>query len=269
MPLPLFTLLVSVFIVVTVVSVVRLRFWCIFRASYCIIKPSEVEEVARMTKPREGLYAWVTWLSKLMAGEVQCHWGAWFKTHYTDYRTEPIDAKLAGWTVEHNQYLTELINERAALGEVIYKEDQNKFRVRRSSGLVIAGKPDLITYNKTTGKYMVYDVKTGNQRQSDIIQVMLYCYCLPYASAIYKGKRLNGCVVYKTDRVEVPSEMVDDAFTKKAVYFLNILESPSAPDKFPSSVECGYCDLSTQDCPEKIQSSDTDDFDQPEGEIPL
>jgi hypothetical protein len=222
-----------------------------------------------MTRPREGLYVWVTWLSKLMAGEVQCHWGAWFKTHYTDYKTQPIDARLANWTVEHNQYLTDLINERKALGDITYKEDQNKFRVRRPSGLVIAGKPDLITYDKTTGQYTVYDVKTGNQRQSDIIQVMLYCYCLPYASAIYKGKRLNGCVVYKEDRVEVPSEMVDDAFTKRAVYFLNILESPNAPDKCPSSVECEYCELSSQDCPERIQASDTDDLNQAEGEIPL
>lgn len=222
-----------------------------------------------MTRPRDGLYVWVTWLSKLMSGEVQCHWGAWFKTHYTGYRTQPIDAQLASWTVEHNQYLDELINERKALGEVTYKEDQNRFRVRRTSGLVIAGKPDLITYNKTTGQYTVYDVKTGNQRQSDIIQVMLYCYCLPYASPIYKGKMLDGYVVYKTDRVEVPSKMVDDAFTKKAVYFLNIVESLNAPDKCPSSVECEYCDLSSADCPEKILSSETGDLKQPEGEIPL
>jgi hypothetical protein len=222
-----------------------------------------------MRKPRDGLYVWVTWLSKLMSGEVQCHWGAWFKTHYTGYKKEPIDAQLASWTVEHNQYLAELINERKALGEVTYKEDQNRFRVSRTSGLVIAGKPDLITYNKTTGQYTVYDVKTGNQRQSDIIQVMLYCYCLPYASPIYKGKMLDGCVVYKTDRVEVLSKMVDDAFTKNAVYFLNIVESPNAPDKCPSSAECEYCDLSKDDCPEKILSSEADDVKQPEGEIPL
>jgi hypothetical protein len=233
------------------------------------MKPSDEGEVTGMARPREGLYVWVTWLSKLMAGEVNCHWGAWFKAHYTDYKTPPIDAQLASWTVEHNQYLTELINERKALGEITYKEDQNKFRVRRPSGLVIAGKPDLITYTKATGQYTVYDVKTGKQRQSDIIQVMLYCYCLPYASPIYKGKALDGCVIYKTDRVEVPSKMVDDAFTKKAVYFLNLIETPNAPDKCPSSVECEYCELSAQDCPEKVQASETDDFSQPEGEIPL
>jgi hypothetical protein len=171
--------------------------------------------------------------------------------------------------VEHNQYLAELINERKALGEVIYKEDQNRFRVRRTSGLVIAGKPDLIAYNKATEQYTVYDAKTGNQKQSDIIQVMLYCYCLPYASPIYKGKKLDGCVVYKTDRVEVPSEMIDDAFTKKAVYFLNIIESSDAPDRCPSSVECEYCDISSDDCPEKMSSSEAGDLKPPEGEIPL
>jgi hypothetical protein len=204
-----------------------------------------------------------------MAGEVQCHWSAWFKTHYTGYRAQPVDVQLANWTVEHNQYLTDLINERKALGEVTYKEDQNRFRVTRTSGLVIAGKPDLIAYNKTTGQYIVYDVKTGNQRQSDIIQVMLYCYCLPYASPIYKGKVLNGCVIYKTDRIEVPSQMIDEAFNKKAVYFLNIVESANAPDRCPSAVECKYCDLSSDDCPEKMLSTETSEAKQPEGQIPL
>ena len=222
-----------------------------------------------MTRPRDGLYVWVTWLSKLMSGEVQCHWGAWFRTHYSGYRTQPVDAQLANWTVEHNQHLAELISERKALGEVAYKEDQNRFRVRRASGLVIAGRPDLITYTETTGQYTVYDVKTGKQKQSDIIQVMLYCYCLPYASPIYKGKTLNGCVIYKTDRVEVPPQMIDDAFTKKAVYFLNIVESPDAPDKYPSPVECKYCDLSSEDCPEKLLSTVTSAPEQPEGQVPL
>ena len=222
-----------------------------------------------MTRPRDGLYVWVTWLSKLMSGDVQCHWGAWFKTHYTGYRTQPVDAQLANWTVEHNQYLTDLAKERKALGEVIYKEDQNRFRVRRGSGLVIAGKPDLIAYNRTTEQFKTYDVKTGNQRQSDIIQVMLYCYCLPYALTIYRGSKLDGCVVYKTDRVEVPSKMVDDAFTGRAVYFLNILESHDPPDKCPSSVECQYCDLGSSDCPERVLPDGTGDPEQPEGQIPL
>jgi hypothetical protein len=222
-----------------------------------------------VAKARDGLYVWITWLSKLMAGEVQCHWGAWFRTHYTGYRPPPTDAQLASWTVDHNQRLIELINERKALGQVVYREDQNKFRVKRSSGLVIAGKPDLVTYDKDTERYTAYDVKTGSQRQSDIIQVMLYCYCLPYASPVYKGKTLDGYVVYKTDKVEVPSRMVDEAFTKKAIYFLNIIESSSAPDKCPSSIECKYCDISEVDCPEKILSSETSGLEHPEGEIPL
>jgi hypothetical protein len=80
---------------------------------------------------------------------------------------------------------------------------------------------------------------------------------------------LDGCVVYKTDKVEVPSKMIDDAFTKRAVYFLNIIESPSAPDKCPSSIECEYCDLSSDDCPEKTLSGEPDDVKPPEGEVPL
>ena len=32
-----------------------------------------------MTRPRGGNYLWVTWLSRLMAGEVSCTWAAWFR----------------------------------------------------------------------------------------------------------------------------------------------------------------------------------------------
>ena len=91
-----------------------------------------------VTRPRDGLYVWVTWLSKLMAGEVRCHWAPWFRTHYTDYLRAPSDFQMAAWTAEHTQMLDQLVKEREGRGEGVFKEDQNRFRVRRPSGLTIA-----------------------------------------------------------------------------------------------------------------------------------
>ena len=147
-----------------------------------------------VTRPRGGLYVWVTWLSKLMAGEVRCHWAPWFRTHYTDYLRAPSDFQMAAWTAEHTQMLDQLVKEREGRGEGVFKEDQNRFRVRRPSGLTIAGRPDLIAVDEE-GLATIYDAKTGEPRQSDIIQVMLYMMCLPYGSPLYKGKAIQDSLV--------------------------------------------------------------------------
>lgn len=211
-----------------------------------------------MTKPRTEPYVWVTWLSRLMAGDVRCQWAPWFKTHYTGYAQAPSDFQLAAWTVEHTQLLDELVKERAKLGEGIYREVQNAFRVRRPSGLVIAGKPDLIAIDQR-GHCTVYDAKTGKPRQSDIIQVMLYIMFLPYASPLYEGKDLSGCLVYKDgSRSDIPHKSIDDAFQNNVTYFLDILESTSPPIRMPHSIECRFCDITNADCPDRKEAEELD-----------
>ena len=206
-----------------------------------------------MTRERSGVYIWVTWLSKLMAGEANCQWAAWFKAHHTDYGQVPGDFQLAAWTAEHTQLLDEVSKERAGLGESIFREDQNSFRAKRPSGLMISGKPDLITFNPAVGHYTVYDIKTGKPRQSDLIQVGLYMTFLPYSQGLYKGKKLDGCVVYKTGRSPVPNQMLDEKFQKNVTHFLDLLESPHPPPRLPSHTGCSWCGLTTADCPEKVE----------------
>jgi len=173
-----------------------------------------------MTKSRNEIYVWVKWLSQLMSGDINCQWAPWFKSHYTGYKKMPSDFQLAVWTVEHTQLLDDLVKQRVAMNEATYLEDQNSFKVNRPSGLIIAGKPDLVTVD-INGHCKVFDAKTGSPKQSDIIQVMLYMMCLPFASPLYKGKRLNGCVVYKGGTIsEIPEKAVDDAFKKQVKYFL-------------------------------------------------
>jgi hypothetical protein len=220
-----------------------------------------------MTRPRDVLYVWVTWLSRLMGGDVRCQWAPWFKTHYTGYIQVPSDFQLAVWTVEHTQLLDELSKERSALGEGIYRENQNEFKGRRPSGLVIAGRPDLITVDQ--GDHCtVYDVKTGKPRQSDIIQVMLYMMFLPYASPLYEGKELSGCVVYKDgSKSDIPHKTINDAFQKNVTYFLDILESADAPARTPHPTECHFCDITNADCPDRKEPGGADLIHSDEPEI--
>ncbi len=209
-----------------------------------------------MTRERNGVYVWVTWLSKLMAGETTCQWSSWFKAHHTEYSRAPGDFQLAAWTAEHTRILDEVSKEREKQGETVYREGQNKFLAKRPSGLAVAGTPDLISMEPQTGHCTVFDIKTGNPRQSDIIQVALYMMFLPYATGLYKGKKLDGCVVYKTGHSEVPHPIIDDKFKKNVTYFLNILESSIAPSKLPSHTGCSWCDLTTDDCPERVDGED-------------
>lgn len=211
---------------------------------------------ATMTKARTGSYIFVSWLSKLMAGETQCQWGAWFKAHYRDYPKMPSDFQRATWLVEHNKCLNELCAELESQATSMYRESQNKFAVKRKAA-VIGGIPDLVVLGKD-GSYTVYDVKTGQARPSDVVQVMLYMVCLPYSSSgIYKGKKLTGCVVYNTERTPIPAEAINDTFNKQVAHFLNILDNASQPAKTPSYAECRYCEITNEDCPERIDADDT------------
>ncbi|AKG54113.1 hypothetical protein DGWBC_1477 [Dehalogenimonas sp. WBC-2] len=211
-----------------------------------------------MTVARTGLYVWVTWLAKLMAGEVQCHWAPWFRTHYMGFNKAPSDFQQAAWVMAHNQCLDELCRECSSSKVAIFKEDQNQFRVTRKSGLVVSGKPDLITLDEGASA-TVYDIKTGTPRHSDIVQVMLYMLFLPYGSPVYKGKKISGCVVYKDgEHSVIPSSAIDLEFQKRVTYFLDLLETGEAPRRSPSVAECRYCDLTSADCPEKCESQADD-----------
>ena len=216
-----------------------------------------------MTVARPGLYVWVTWLAKLMAGEVQCHWAAHFRTRFMGYAKAPSDFQAAAWMVVHNQCLDELCRE-CSTAAAVFKEDQNQFRVTRKSGMVISGKPDLIALDSSGGA-TVYDIKTGSPRHSDIIQVMLYMLFLPYGSPVYKGKKISGSVVYKDSRTAIPASAIDKEFEGRVTYFLNLLETEEPPRRCPSATECRYCDLTRADCPEKIEREDEGEG----GELPF
>ena len=209
-----------------------------------------------MTEKRNSCYVWVTWLAKLMAGDVQCQWAPWFRSHYIVYPKAPSDFQQATWVVEHNKYLDDLCKGCATQSLSIFKESQNSFTAKRGT-MTIGGKPDLIVL-ESDKKFTVYDVKTGQPKASDVIQVMLYMAFLPYStSGIYKGKALDGYVVYKNgEKTRIPSHSVDDNFRAQITHFLNILNALDEPEKAPSYPECKFCDITKEDCPKRIESED-------------
>jgi len=69
---------------------------------------------------------------------------------------------MANYLMQHTQLLNQLIKIRTDKGDKIKRENQNYFNVKRSSGLTIGGKPDLVAMN-SSGIFTVYDAKQGSQ----------------------------------------------------------------------------------------------------------
>ena len=206
-----------------------------------------------MPEPRNGTYVWITWLSKVMAGEQNCIWASWFKSHFKEYEKVPSDFDRVKWTMEHTRRVHQLHAERESAGEQAFLEGDNEIRYEWQGGLLVAGKPDLVTISAqgTT----VYDVKTGKARMSDQVQVMLYMYLLPLGSQRYSGAKPSGCVVYGDRRVQLPTGVIDDAFIKNFNHFLGVIGSNRPAVKVPSTYECRFCEIAKSECPERIEQA--------------
>jgi hypothetical protein len=125
--------------------------------------------------PRSSPYTYATWLSKAMAGERQCLYAGWFKSHFT-FKAEKRDFNLDAWTAEHTAMVHDVAAEYRAKGYKVYLEGQNTIRVRGRDGAVLVGKPDIVAVKDDTA--VVVDCKTGQPRTSDSLQVRLYMYLL-------------------------------------------------------------------------------------------
>lgn len=204
-----------------------------------------------MATKRSMPYVWVTWITKLLAGENQCAWAAWFRAHHR-YDKLPRDADLAAWTSEHTAMVGERSQALVADGYDVYREEQNSFTLKGRSGAVLSGKPDIVAV-KGQDVRMV-DCKTGAPRNSDQLQVMLYLFALPLTDASYRNKRLVGEVVYRAGAVTIPGGAVDEAFKQQLAKTLQLITSNEPAARVPSYGECRFCDISRKDCPGRIDT---------------
>jgi len=218
-----------------------------------------MEKTYREPEPRDAPYVWVTWLTKLLAGENKCEWALWFKSrHKYDKLESGFD--LDRWTREHD----ELVEWRAAKlrdsgHHDVRVEDANKFRVEGKSGTTVAGKPDIAVFTEESVSYE--DCKTGKKRDSDHVQVLLY--------ALLTSKHLKapmtGSIVYRDSVQPVDMLRLPDIGEKFKTTMAR-LTSDSPPAKAPSYAECRYCDIAKAYCSARVQDTGdssvykTDDF---------
>ena len=208
-----------------------------------------------MTRPRETPYIWVTWLSRLLVGDDSCVWASWFRAHYEGFRkTENDSFDLVKWRVAHSTLLRQTRDGLRADDHTVTEEDQNFFRLNGNSGATLAGKPDLIA-TAPDGAVTVYDAKTGTRKASDAAQVMVYLYALARDSR-YRGRRLEGMLVYADGaEVPVPAGSLDGDFKEGLHDLLVRVTGSELAERVPSERECAWCPLTTDDCPDRIESA--------------
>ena len=214
-----------------------------------------------MTNRRSTPYMYVTWIARPLVGEKSCLWATWLKTNYQNFQKLPSTFNSARWNMEHTQLLNELADRLQARGCKLFIERQNAFRaVSSNSGMVIQGRPDIISVDPE-GRATIYDVKTGQESDSHIVQVQLYMYLLPRAqNSRWCDTTFDGGLVYADGKEKlIPAASVDEAFVARVGEFMHKMMSDTPARRVPSAPECGWCDIGPGDCSERIESNFSDD----------
>src|SRR5262249_11158773 len=157
---------------------------------------------------RSATYIYATGLAKVMAGEASCLYAPWLRANFKDYKASTPDPSLARWVAEHTRLVRSLASAHQAVGELVFTESQNYFQLALRDGVLLAGKPDLVTI-EPSGLVTVREAKTGKPQTSHLLQTMIYMYALPLALPRYSGQKLTGRVIYKNgDEVPIPSDAI-------------------------------------------------------------
>ena len=203
-----------------------------------------------MSTRRASPYIWATWLPKLLTGEQSCQWAVWVKAHYQDLPRQLTDFNQAEWLMQHTALLNAQKAKWEQQGHAVCVEGQNAFRLRGQSA-TLGGKPDLVVARREDA--LVIDAKTGRDRPWHIVQVMIYMYALPLALPRYQGVRMTGEVAYPTHTVPVSPESLTDQFVQDLGSLIRRLADERPVNRVPSSLECRFCDISAEVCPERMQ----------------
>ena len=216
-----------------------------------------------MKTKRDKVFIWPSWISKLVAGEVQCEWCYYFKAHYKIDKAKSTNFSLATWTINHNNLIKARRAELEALGYTVRVEDQNSFYYTPpGKNYTISGKADIVAIKSGVDdgcdveEYIVEDAKTGKCKTSDFVQVLFYMYMLPVAHASYIGKDFSGMIVYRkgVGNQTVPSDAKNDVKLKNNIWStINLIAGEEVHcRRVPSYNECQRCDICKGDCPSRV-----------------
>lgn len=213
------------------------------------------------TTARRETYVWVTWVTGLVAGEKQCAFAPWIRSNFLIEKA-PRDFDLTAWKIAHTDMVLARQRELAADGWTVYLEDQNDFRLRGQAA-TLSGKCDLVAIRGDEAR--VEDCKSGQQRDSDFVQVLCYMLALPLLAGASRptpmaqavsGKRLTGALIYRDHRREIwPEELTPD-LRQRILDTIKRMGDRTPPARVPSAAECRFCEVTKTDCADRIDVED-------------
>jgi hypothetical protein len=198
-----------------------------------------------------GPYIWVTWLPRLLSGGSSCEWSSWFKAQHEggSWARAPSAFDQVSWQMAHTAAINESRRRWEERGYTVFTENQNWFCLGGRSA-ALGGKPDLIARRGDAGT--IIDVKTGRPSPAHSVQVMLYMYAVPRVLRQYHGVTFDGVVAYGDHQVAIPAAAVDETFIGNLAELVQRLSAGAPARRVPSPRECGFCDITSADCPERV-----------------
>ena len=189
---------------------------------------------------------WTTAIAKSLSGDQPCLLSTWIGGRYKEKRPRENAADLATWKVNHTTQLTEAVDRLKAEG---WKCSVERFFKVTGQHAIISGKADCIA-QQTDKRPLIMDVKSGEPRDSDVIQVAIEMVMIPLAwespSMIF-----DGGVLYKGHQVQVtPAHAAD--LRPKIVALLKKLGTIPRPEASPSLSACRFCDVPESLCPDRV-----------------
>lgn len=214
-----------------------------------------------LTTSRPEPYVWVSWITKLLAGESSCVWSAWLRAHYQTAKV-PNGFDMGTWQMDHSAMLRKTAAEHEKDGSEVFTEGQNLFVLKGKVG-TLSGKPDVVVIKNKAG--LVVDTKTGSPKASDRIQVMIYMWALPKTNPAFADVTFDGMVVYKTGYSLITADEIDEVFVRRVGELMKEVCGEAEPHKAPSFNECQHCPITHEDCADKVEAKkayqgETDEF---------
>jgi hypothetical protein len=203
-----------------------------------------------MAIPRQQPYVYVTWIAKLLAGDTSCEYLAWFKAHYK-IKKQATTLDLARWTADHATLVRRTAAALCAEGYAVSLERQNYLSLASTQNtFVLAGTPDIIAVKDEQA--LVVECKSGTSRNADVLQTQVYQAMLG-CTAAYDGYQIDGRVQYRDQAIEIPAASIDATFRDRLRRLVNVVGNPQALLPTPSVQECRWCDLTTTECPARME----------------